>query len=308
MYYIHAPRMMELPLSHIRAEPVKNLYQPYGLHVDVLRLDELHPIVSGNKWFKLRPWLERALAERKRGLLTFGGPWSNHLLATAEACRGAGIEAVGIVRGEEPATPSATLIDAAARGMRLFYSDRAGYRAGLVPGAALAELDPDAYLLVPEGGYGPEGRSGAARIASVVDWEQYSHVLAAVGTGTTLAGLVAASAQGQQCIGISVLKNNHSLQGAIEALLTPGQAARFTLLHDYHEGGYARSTPALLQFMNDWYEATGIPSDFVYTGKLFYAADCLIRSGSFEPGSRVLLLHSGGLQGNRSLPPGTLIF
>ncbi|RYY88823.1 MAG: 1-aminocyclopropane-1-carboxylate deaminase, partial [Chitinophagaceae bacterium] len=120
--------MMELLHSPVRALPVKNWCQPFGIEADVLRLDELHPIVSGNKWFKLQPWLERAKAEGKRGLITFGGAWSNHLLATAEACRVAGLEAIGIVRGERPAQPSAMLLDAQSRGMQLHFVSRSDYR------------------------------------------------------------------------------------------------------------------------------------------------------------------------------------
>lgn len=299
---------MELPLSHIRAQPVKNWCQPFGIEADVLRLDELHPLVSGNKWFKLQPWLHRAASEGKRGLLTFGGAWSNHLLATAEAARVAGLEAVALVRGEAPGQPGPTLLDCAARGMQLRFLARSTYREGIVPEAIAAEFPERDYCYIPEGGYSSEGAAGAAAIARTCAWERYTHVLAAVGTGTTLAGLVAAANDKQQCIGIPVLKNHRELQAAVNALLPPGKQDHFTLLHGYHGGGYARHSPELLRFLNDWWATTGIPSDFVYTGKLFRAADDLCRSGYFAPGSRLLLVHSGGLQGNRSLPPGTLMF
>ena len=132
--------------------------------------------------------------------------------------------------------------------------------------------------------------------------------MAAVGTGTTLAGLVAAAGETQEITGVSALKNNFDLEKEINNLLSEKDKDRFHLLHHYHFGGYAHHTDALLAFMNRWYENTGIPSDFVYTGKLFFAFDDLCRQRYFPPSSHILLIHSGGLQGNNSLKEGTLIF
>jgi len=128
-----------------------------------------------------------------------------------------------------------------------------------------------------------------------------------VGSGTMLAGLATGSRPHQQITGIAVVKDP-GLENAISALLDPGQASRINLIHDYHFGGFARAPAILISFMNEWYRRTAIPSDLVYTGKLFYALDDLVRKNYFRPGSRVLVIHSGGLQGNRSLPKGTLIF
>ncbi|RYY94690.1 MAG: pyridoxal-phosphate dependent enzyme, partial [Chitinophagaceae bacterium] len=281
---------------------------PLGIEAAVLRLDRLHPLISGNKWFKLQGYLAQAKAEGKSGLLTFGGAWSNHILATAAAGAALGLRTAAVIRGEAPGMPSPTLLEAAALGMRLFYSSRAGYRQKAVPPEVWTELDPASTLLVPEGGYGAAGAAGAEGIAASDGWARYTHVLASVGTGTTLAGLLRASAPGQQVIGISALKNNHSLEAAVRALLPGTLHGRVDVRHEFHFGGYARHSPELIAFMNDWYRRTGVPSDFVYTGKLFFAADALARAGHFAPGSRILLLHSGGLQGNRSLPAGTLIF
>ncbi|RYD97839.1 MAG: pyridoxal-phosphate dependent enzyme, partial [Sphingobacteriales bacterium] len=257
MYYIHGPTTMELPLSPIRADRVKNWCQPFGVEADVLRLDELHPQVSGNKWFKLSPWLERAQQQGAAGLLTWGGAWSNHLLATAEACRVLGLRSIGLVRGERPVTPSLTLQECVARGMELHFLSRSEYRDAILPDAFREQVANGTCLEVPEGGYSPEGCAGAARIADHADWPSYTHILAAVGTGTTLAGLVQAALPGQQCIGISVLRNHTGLVDEINALLPDEARTRFTVLHDFHEGGYARHSPALLAFMNEWYATTG---------------------------------------------------
>jgi 1-aminocyclopropane-1-carboxylate deaminase len=122
-----------------------------------------------------------------------------------------------------------------------------------------------------------------------------------------MAGLINAVSAGQQVIGTAVLKNNHALNENVRSLLS-NQSKEWQIIHDYHFGGYAKHKPELLRFMNEFYEQNGIPSDFVYTGKLFYAVNDLIAAGFFAPGSRLLLIHSGGLQGNSSLEKGTLIF
>jgi 1-aminocyclopropane-1-carboxylate deaminase/D-cysteine desulfhydrase-like pyridoxal-dependent ACC family enzyme len=169
--------------------------------------------------------------------------------------------------------------------MQLEFISREQYRKKDDPEflAGLTARYPGA-IIIPEGGAGPPGISGSMDILRTTDSSPYSHILCAVGTGTTYKGLAAAAAPGQQVIGISVLE-------------TP-----------YHFGGYARHTPELLDFMNHFYHAAGIPSDFVYTGKLFYAVLDLIRKDHFPPNSRILVIHSGGLQGNRSLTPGVLDF
>lgn len=257
----------------------------HHIRMDVLRLDQLHPVISGNKWFKLKEWLRMAQDSGSKRLVTFGGAWSNHIIATACAARVAGLSAVGIIRGERPARPSATLISAEAYGMQLEFISREQYRQKEDPGflADLSARYPDA-VIIPEGGAGPPGIKGSMDILREIDSSPYSHILCAVGTGTTYKGLAAAAAPGQQVIGVSVL--------------TP----------PYHFGGYARHTPELLDFINRFYRATDIPSDFVYTGKLFYAALEMVRKNHFPPNSRILVIHSGGLQGNRSLATGVLDF
>src|SRR5690606_1468900 len=132
---------------------------------------------------------------------------------------------------------------------------------------------------------------------------EWTHTCCAVGTGTMLAGLVSAGLPG--CVGINVLKNP-VVDTGIRALTIPG--AGFSVIHDYHFGGYAKFNDELIQFMNAFYEATGIPSDFVYTGKLFFAVNDLVLSGYFSKESKILLVHSGGLQGNSSLEKGKLMW
>jgi 1-aminocyclopropane-1-carboxylate deaminase len=289
--------------DHITVDEIEGRY-PSDIRVSVLRLDKLHPVISGNKWFKLRFYLEEAVSQQKKGLLTFGGAWSNHIVAAAAACRENGLQSIGIIRGEEPAEWSQALLDAKREGMHLHFISRTDYKERHVP----AELSSHGheYVLVPEGGYGPTGVLGAATIADIPQ-QTYSHYICMAGTGTMTAGLINAVPRTSHVISISALKNNRSLEGLISSQLSSFHT-NWTLLHDHHEGGYARHTPALLRFMNDFYAETGIPTDFVYTAKLFRAVDDLASKSFFPPGSSILVIHSGGLQGNRSLPKGTLNF
>jgi 1-aminocyclopropane-1-carboxylate deaminase/D-cysteine desulfhydrase-like pyridoxal-dependent ACC family enzyme len=270
----------------------------HRISAHVLRLDQVHPVISGNKWFKLKEYLRAVMKKPGQHIITFGGPWSNHIVATACAAQQAGIRATGIIRGERPALLSDTLREAAGYGMQLEFISREEYKTKDSP-AFLERLSakwPGSFI-IPEGGAGHLGIKGSEDILLTVDKSRYSHILCAVGTGTMYRGLVNASAPGQIVIGVPVLK------GMKELSLPYCQ-----ILSDYHFGGYARATPELFDFMNRFYRTTGIPSDFVYTGKLFYAALDLTTKGFFPTGAHLLLIHSGGLQGNRSLAPGVLDF
>lgn len=275
--------------------------------VDVLRLDTIHAVISGNKWFKLKYHLEEARSEGKDHLVTFGGAFSNHIVATAAAGAMSGFRTSGIIRGERPRISSHTLQMAEHFGMTLFFSTRADYHKKFIPPELNHEIG-NAHL-INEGGYGHLGVKGAAEILNYCDQESYSHIACAVGTSTMMAGLVVASSPQQEVLGICVMKAGESLDQALLELLPPGaRSKKFQLLHQFHFGGYAKHTTELIAFMNNFYKHTGVPSDFVYTGKLFYAIINRIECGLFPPGSRILLIHSGGLQGNLSLPKGSLIF
>ena len=300
-------KMEFLELKNIRIDVIKNMYQPFGVSLSVLRLDLIHPHISGNKWFKLQGYINKALQYNKSRIVTFGGAYSNHIVATAAACAATGLAATGIIRGEEPKELSPTLLQAQQFGMHLQFVSREEYRA-LCKLEVSLDLDCESTLVIPEGGYGTEGSLGAADILNLFNMRHYSHLIAAVGTGTTLAGMVAGKQKGQNVLGIAVLKNAGSIESEINQLLKPHQQDDFQLLHDFHCGGYAKRSKELVDFMNNFYSETGIPTDFVYTGKLFYGVDQLIRKGFFPENADIVVLHSGGLQGNLSLPKDTLIF
>lgn len=288
--------------------PLQNsVYAKKNIRVAVLRLDRIHPVISGNKWFKFKAYLADAAQQRKKTIVTFGGAWSNHIVATAAACAAHGFSSIGIIRGEAPKLLSSALLDAQQYGMQLHFVSREDYKKKHIPAAVYGGLKKLDIYIINEGGYGEKGRDGSMDILKSCDRESYTHIVAAAGTGTMLSGLIHAAQPDQQLIGISVLKNNFAVEAAVQALL-PYPKNNFKIRHDFHFGGYAKHTPELLQFMNNWYEETGIPTDFVYTAKTFYAAHQLIRENYFPSGSSVLLIHSGGLQGNRSLPAGTLVF
>lgn len=272
------------------------------LKVDILRLDKISPIVSGNKWFKLRYHLERARSKGCNTLVTFGGAWSNHILATSSVCEAEGFTAVGIIRGEKPTLLSPTLTAAQERGMQLVFISRSDYADKFIP----EEYDNSNTYIINDGGFGETGAKGAATILTYSD-SSYTHICCAVGTGTMMAGIINACAINQQVIGIQVLKNHPELGSMIQSLVID-HGKKWNLVHDYHFGGYAKYNAALLAFMNEFYTQTHIPSDFVYTAKLFYAVKQLANTQFFPGKSKLLIIHSGGLQGNQSLPPGTLIF
>lgn len=275
--------------------------------IDVLRLDLIHPIISGNKWFKLKKYLEEAEQQNKKTLLTFGGVYSNHIVAAAAAAQLNGLKSIGIIRGEMAPSLSHSLVSATEYGMNLYFVQRDVYKQKHIPPEVFNDHDAGDIYIIPEGGYGKKGMTGATEILQHVNTSVYTHIICAVGTGTTLAGMIMAESN-KQIIGIPVLKNNYSLQQEINNLLPEEKHNSFQLFHQYHFGGYARYTKELADFMNECYASTGIPTDFVYTAKAFYAAFDLVKQGFFRANDAVLLIHSGGLQGNFSMPKGTLIF
>lgn len=276
-----------------------------GAVTDVLRLDELHPVVSGNKWFKLKYSLETAKTEAKERITTFGGAFSNHIVATACACKLYGIRSRGIIRGEESETLTPSLQAAREYGMELEFISRAEYKALRESGFKINDAEGD--HIIPEGGADAAGVRGAAEILDLVPLNEYTHIVCAIGTGTTAAGLLQGMNNNQQLICINALKGGSFQQEDILRLSgRPGN--HLMIRNEFHFGGYAKYTPELIRFMNEFYGQTGIPSDIVYTSKLFYAWQELVKEELNNAGVKILLIHSGGLQGNASLPKGTLIF
>jgi len=276
-----------------------------NLQLFVARLDKIHPTVSGNKLFKLHYFLEMAAAKNKK-IITYGGAWSNHLLATAYAANTYGLQSIGIVRGEQPATESLTLQGCQHYGMQLQFESRDFYKEHSNIGTHHLIETTDS-IIIPEGGFHSLGAKGARLIRDKMNLVP-THVCVAVGTATTLAGLLLA-AKGEKVVAFPILKNMHDIYDRI-AILTNNIPLQNLVVNneEYHFGGYAKHSNKLFDFMNAFYLNHNIPLDFVYTAKMMYGVIDQLQKGFFPEGSKIICLHTGGLQGNRSLTPGKLIY
>jgi len=276
-----------------------------GIQLDILRFDQVHPVVSGNKYFKLKYYLQEAIAQKATEIVSFGGAYSNHIVATAFVCKAMGLKSTGIIRGEKPNRLSHTLQDSLQYGMELIFTERMAYRdkQGLQE-----KYQQDHQYWIPEGGYGITGAKGAAEMLDGID-NSYTHVVAATGTGTMMAGFIKAALPHQQIIGINVMKGNEQLIHEVEALLTDEEKEKnYVLLNSYHFGGYAKQPTELFSFMNRLWHDYAIPTDFVYNSKSLYAIFDLLEKNYFEEGSKILAIQCGGLQGNLSLAGHVLDF
>lgn len=288
--------------------PIQKLdLSPFGLSPDQLcikREDLSHALYGGNKLRKLQFNLLKAQQMGQDTVLTFGGPWSNHIYSTAAACKDCGLRSIGVIRGERPARLSTTLAFAETAGMKLVFVSRAEYREKdeAFFKAWLRDQFGSCYL-IPEGGSNFLGMQGCAEMLDK-ETAGYKHIIVAMGTGATAAGLTLASKTGQQVHGVPVLNQGAGLADAVEhhlynALMDREAVAdtlrRFTIHPNFQQGGFARWNPALVAFMRSFHEHTGIKLDHVYTAKAMMAAISLIREEKIP--SPVLFIHTGGLQG-----------
>jgi 1-aminocyclopropane-1-carboxylate deaminase/D-cysteine desulfhydrase-like pyridoxal-dependent ACC family enzyme len=296
--------------SNIYTQQLENkLFAKNEVDVSIVRLDQIHPVVSGNKLFKLHYFIEECLKTTHKTIATFGGAYSNHLVATAYSCQMMGLKSIGIVRGQKPLKLSHTLEQCIAYGMRLIFISREDYTKkdnnNFINGLVGKRGN---FTLIPEGGFHPLGTKGASLIMRSVDKEA-THICAATGTATTIAGLVLSAATHQQIVGINVLKGITDTNERISFLTgNKTDPKQLRMLNDYHFGGYSKQSPELIAFMNDLYQQYQLPTDFVYTAKMLFAVFDSIAKGLFPKGSKISCLHTGGLQGNLSLPYNTLIF
>lgn len=292
----------------VTVEVIDKLLEQKKLRLSVLRLDQLHPVASGNKLFKLSHYIDEAL-KKSLPLLTFGGAYSNHLAATAWLCRELSINCTGLVRGEMPIKLSHTLEYCQSLGMKLKFLSRNLYKQKSEPEfIAGLENEFDKFVLVPEGGAGKKGIVGASEIVNHFHGEKFTHVCLAVGTGTTIAGLEYMNDPNCRLIGFTVLKGMLKPIEEVELLRNKNQDQQTIFNNDYHFGGYAKYNTELIRFMNMFYKMNNIPCDFVYTGKMFYGVWDLIGKDYFPFNSNILCLQTGGLQGNLSLPDKLLDF
>lgn len=269
--------------------------------LDLFFLDALHPDL-GNKYYKLSANLEAIRNKANQTVVSFGGAWSNHLLALAILGREYGLNTVGVVRGERAASLSATLQDAESMGMRLLFITRAMYQQKeTVQFRQQLEAELGEFALLPEGGSNQLAVQGCTQIIrDLASHEvEYDTLILPVGTGGTIAGCVQGADRACEILGISVLKGAHSLDRQVSELIgtTPDQV-KWKILHDYHQGGYAKCPPALMQFVHKAEQQWNVLLDPVYTGKALMATMQLRASGTLA-GKKVVFVHTGGLQGRR---------
>ncbi|PWK77917.1 1-aminocyclopropane-1-carboxylate deaminase [Mucilaginibacter oryzae] len=276
-------------------QPISNpMFDARGVKVLIKRDDLIHPMISGNKWRKLKYVLKRAQHQHKIHLVTFGGAYSNHLLATAAAAARFGFKSTGIVRGEQ--VDNDTLFLCRLHGMQLQFTNRDSYRDKPALFQQFFGNNGQAFF-IDEGGASAEGALGCSELVDELP-ETYDHIFCACGTGTTAAGIINGLGNHQlktKFNAVPVFKNGGFIKNEIDRFLTV--AADFNVHTGYHFGGYGKANDELINFIKKFVADTGILIEPVYTGKMMYALFDQVEKGAFKPGSKILAVHSGGIWG-----------
>lgn len=272
-----------------------------GIELFIKREDLLHPTISGNKYRKLKYNLQQAKLEGKKRLLTFGGAYSNHILATAAAGKENGFKTIGIIRGEElgenvekTLTQNLTLKQSASLGMEFLFISRSDYQQKNEKWYVdlLLKKYPDAYL-IPEGGTNKLAIKGCEEILTKQD-TQFTHITCAMGTGGTVTGVINSSKYHQQLLVFPALKGSW-IESEIKSL-KPNKN-NWNVVRGYQGKGYGKVTEELISFVNAFKKQTNIPLDPIYTGKMMLGLMDLIQKDYFSKESKILAIHTGGLQG-----------
>ncbi len=271
-----------------------------GVRLFLKREDLIHEHISGNKWRKLKYNLQKAKEENHSRILTFGGAFSNHIAATAYAAKVAHIESIGIIRGEENAINNPTLQFAREQGMKLHFISRSLYREknnASYQEALKKDFGP--FFLVPEGGANAYGMMGCCEIMNGYKESDFDIICCACGTGTTLSGIIHANtSKNTHIIGFPVLLDEKSIQENIILLNNNQIKSKWSLQANYTFGGYSKTNSALIHFIQSFTAKTGVPLDYIYTGKMLYGIYDMIEKEEIKRGTKVLAIHTGGLQGN----------
>ncbi len=276
-----------------------SIFKEKGIRAFIKREDLIFPEIQGNKWRKLKYNLAFARENGFEQVLSFGGAYSNHIVALAAAGKKYGLETIGFIRGEEHLELNPSLKKAMQNGMYLKYISREAYRSYTQNNKwdAVREEYPNAYI-IPEGGTNSLAIKGCTEILEPDEKSEFDYFTCPVGTGGTVAGLIASLEGKKSVLGFPALKGNF-LQGDISSILKKEDAnyTNFDLIGEYHFGGYARYSEELISFINDFYGTYNIPLDPIYTGKMMYGLMDMIRNNYFPEGSSILAIHTGGLQG-----------
>lgn len=277
-----------------------NIKQPNNIEIYIKREDLLHPYISGNKFRKLKYNVQKAIEIGSELLITFGGAYSNHILATAAAGKKYGIATLGVIRGEElesKVSENPTLSLANEFGMQFLFVSREVYskkeEASFIED--LMKKYKRSYIL-PEGGTNDLAIKGCEEILIEED-VSFDYVCCAVGTGGTISGVINTSKEHQKIIGFSALKGDF-LSDVIRKFVSK---SNWYINNEYHFGGYGKVTDELITFLNNFYNSTSIPLDPIYTGKMVYGIFDMIQKNKFPENSKILLIHTGGLQGIKGI-------
>lgn len=273
-----------------------NTIFPNNISLYIKREDLLHPIISGNKFRKLKYNLEEAKNQNQKVLLTFGGAFSNHIVAVAGAGKEFGFETIGVIRGEElhdKIAENPSLLQAQQLGMKFSFVSREQYRLKETSDY-IEELRKEFgdFYLIPEGGTNELAIKGCEEILSYSDSE-FTHICTSVGTGGTITGIINSSNVNQNIIGFSSLKGDF-LQNDIAKF---ANKQNWSVNCEYHFGGYGKVTDELIDFINNFYLEHHIHLDPIYTGKMMFGILNLIENNYFPPNSKIVAIHTGGLQG-----------
>lgn len=272
--------------------------------VFVLRIDKLHREISGNKWFKLKYNLIEAEKLNHKTLLTFGGAYSNHIYAVASAGKEFGFDTIGIIRGEEYFPLNPTLQFAADSGMKLFYLSRAEYK-NRNDNAFQEKLKIkfDNPYMIPEGGTNQLALMGTEEIVNHIK-TNFDYICTACGTGGTIAGIISSLKGEKKILGFPALKGGEFLENDIRELVTERSSQSYNnwkLITEYHFGGYAKIDISLINFINEFESINNFKLDYIYTSKMFYGIKELLKREYFSKGIKIVLLHTGGIQGNKGM-------
>ncbi len=288
--------------------PIQEITEPFlekkEIRLFLKREDLIHPVVSGNKWRKLKYNLQEAKAQNQTTLLSFGGAYSNHIHALSFAGKSFGFKTIGIIRGEKTLPLNPTLTYATEQGMLLHYLSREEYREKET--ASFLEKIKSVFgevYIIPEGGKNNLAIKGCAEIPEEIEID-YDYLCTSCGTGTTMAGLIAGCHGKKSIIGFSALKGNF-ISSEVQILLNEfgneNTHKNWSVQNDYHFGGYAKTKKELLDFINGFETTHQLPLEPVYIGKMLFGIYDLIEKGFFKKGSRIIALHTGGLQGNEGM-------
>ncbi len=263
----------------------------------MLRLDTIDLYAGGNKLFKLKYNLEEAQKQDFKKILTFGGAWSNHLAAAA-FMNNDPLPIIAVVRGEEPKAYSDTLKYCEEKGVELHFVSRSDYR-NKTNENFIQELKNKfgEFYLLPEGGSNALAVKGCKEISNYIPID-FDYVCTPVGSGGTIAGITSALKPYQQALGFSVLKGADYLYDEVRNLINDTEKTNFKIVTDYHFGGYAKTNTELLSFKSNFEKEFNIPLDYVYTAKMMFGIFDMIKNDSFKEDSTIVVIHTGGLQGN----------